>query len=163
MRAVYKALIISVGLASCTEEVEFRSSNLGTEVITGFQYRDGTGGLRQKVGQPNTKTSSENGLCHLLVYPIPTRDFINITFLGNKADQPVRGWITAATVDNVLYQNVTLGNGAFVVVQGEPLAEIEFRTDRPVTFDLSDLPAGAYRLYAKTGDDLLWENILIEN
>ncbi len=162
MKFVYYFILIGLGAIGCSEEEAFRTPNLGGEVITGFQYRDRVGNLVQKVGQPNTKTSSEDGAYNFFAFPIPSRDVIFLSVFNNESRQIERVWITAAIIDNALYQSIVINSALLVVAQGTPLIEIEPSDNQSISINVSSLPPGGYRLYVQIDDVLLWDNILIQ-
>lgn len=148
---------------SRADEDILRSSNLGGEVITGFQYTDALGTLLNTVGNPNNKTSETTSQYSYrsFVYPIPARYSISVSVFGIQNSQVVNAWIVTAKVDNRLYQQKMIGNASAIVVQGTPLLQQQVTGQDLLSFDISSLPEGAYRLYVKIDDVLLWDNILV--
>lgn len=178
-------LIISI-LAfcfSCSDDTpEIIGGSFETPVVTGFVYRDATGTPSSvSIGIPNNK--SENGKYGLNVFPIPSYSSISIGISGLRLmsvpgesglrpilpSSPTEVWLVPAIINyNLLElagipQNNNYLHSTYSQINTPLWATTLTNNESFVRLTLEDIPAGAYRLYAKVDGEILWENILIKD
>ena len=146
-------------LISCaSEEDETQSDELTRPVCTGFGLRDVTNQYLGSIGVPNNKLTTEKDFQYVLrVFPIPAAQVIQMAFdkEGGK-----KAWISAADISNDLAEEPILSGMLNANPGIEPLLYGSTSEDG-MTFDISALPSGTYRLYVRYNNELFWENIII--
>jgi hypothetical protein len=142
----------------CNNNEQLRTGELVAPVCTGFNYVDGANVLQGKVGLPNNNLISSDKQFRLYVYPIPSSQSVNVLIDYNGIKQ---AWLTRAQVSTELNQSLVYFNSPIISIGGGPVISIDKTTDVNFRFDASTLPKGYYRLYVKTANDLLWENLII--
>jgi hypothetical protein len=154
-------------LTACNkkEDVSVRTGDLDVPLVTGFEYRDDLGNTLMHVGVPNIK-NREAGIS-LYTYPNPSRNKFAVDlstyFWPTVPEVETHIWVTAARIDGMQPQ-LNFAGSYTPVIGGQPL--IEFKNlpyqSNQIMLDLSAFPAGAYRVYARVGEVLLWDNILLQ-
>lgn len=151
--------LLSICLVSCSQTDELRSGELVAPICTGFDLRDTNNVPRGRIGIPNNKLISSNGFVTMNAYPIPATHRIDITTngAGNK-----RIWIVQANVTTDVISHLNYLNAPFQVVGGAPLISWNNLLDVNASLMVNSLPKGYYRLYMQVGEEVLWENVIIE-
>jgi len=154
------SFFLSIFLISCGGENDYSTGELTRPVCTGFALRDDAGQFIGSIGVPNNKvTTSRNNEYVLMAFPIPSMQFIRMVFekTGTK-----KAWITGADVANDIAEEPVLNGTSALNAGGTPLLYGSTSGDE-LSFDLSTLPEGAYRLYVRYNEELYWENIIVTN
>lgn len=149
-------LILSEGCNKVIDD-DFRTSELQAPTITGFYLTNEYGEYIGVKGVPNVK-NSVNNQTKMVVYPNPCRvSFTISTFMDNQIKQC---WIVRGNTD-FGDEGIIIDNGMVnSKIGGMPLLKTEFFS-RDVSFDVSLLDPGYYRVYLKTESHLLYDNIVI--
>lgn len=147
-------------MSSCSASDEpLRLGETNSPICTGFNFKNGENAPYGIVGIPNNKLLSDDKLKLLAAYPIPAKFTLGIitNISSNK-----KIWLTKAVISSSLNNNIYYFNSPFQIVGGAPIISLNDVLDQEITINVANLPKGYYRLYLKTDDDLLWENIIIE-
>jgi hypothetical protein len=154
------AFALATVIGSCsTNSDQLRQGEFSVPVCTGFNLKNGENVPYGIIGVPNNKLASDDKLKLLAAFPIPTKYTLSIStnILSNK-----KIWLTKAVINSNLNNNIYYFNSPFQVVGGAPIIYLNDVSDQEIAINVSSLPKGYYRLYLKSDEDLLWENIIIE-
>jgi hypothetical protein len=145
-------------LQNCSEkeEPQYRTSQLELPLLKGFELRDATGNNLGNIGVPNIKTRINNIV--LTPYPNPCQNDIIISTSAPNTLKKL--WIVPGKTDNTTTGKLNdLGMQTFIA-GGTPVLQTRFY-EPSIMLDVSALKKGPYRIYLQIGDDLLYDNILV--
>ncbi len=157
-RLIYGSLFFFFLLA-CEQSDNLRSGELVAPVCTGFSFRDANNVPMGRIGEPNNKLTSTNGLITMYAFPIPASNQINI-ITNSSSNKKI--WITQAQATAEVMSSLNYLNASFQVVGGSPLIGFNNVPATEVMINVSFLPKGIYRLYIQVDQELLWENLIIQ-
>lgn len=148
-------------LLACDNEETPTVTQPKNELITGFTLIDENGNRLEDIGIPNEKDFAEPGLTATFL-PNPVSDYMHVRLTATTPTK-ITAWLTYAQLDDALQSTSyyigpadTPGKIAYVI-----LNEREITSDESFLVNVSELPAGPYRLYLKTGNEVTWKNVLI--
>ncbi|HAH56682.1 MAG: hypothetical protein PHW35_06400 [Lentimicrobiaceae bacterium] len=157
--------LVILGLSACSkEETTERLPGFEVPVVRGFQMRNINGELMGSVGNPNIKLYDGVDLYSSKVffssYPNPTSSTLLIFVLDMDYPTTKKIWMVPAKYLGEPEKSA-LNQGMYTLYAGgTPLFQYEFIHEN-IGIDVSEFPEGYYRLYVKTKDVLLYDNIVI--
>ena len=169
----YTFLIALLLFSACSEEEALlRSPEFRTPVVTGLHLKDNLGRPFGIWKYPDSRNSGYISSCQYIaifgVAPIPANHQVSIRIPSN-CNLPVNVWVTPARLADDLHGDViSFGNTQLLKAGGlaiKTLAKEQLGISH-IEWDGTDdnghpVPSGFYRIYCKTGDLLLWEDILL--
>jgi hypothetical protein len=166
-------LIVFLLFSACNEEESpLRAPELSTPIINGLFLTDASGNPVGKWGSPNHKISGNATSCaqkiELNAYPVPASFFVNLRY-SSACNLPVTIWVTPAQLaDDLQSDAINFGNALLLKAGGLSIKTLakEQSGINQIMWDGTDdtgkvVPPGFYRIYFRTGDLLLWEDVLL--
>jgi hypothetical protein len=148
-------------VASCSK-IDSNTPNAMFEVpiITGYKLLDLNGSPMGVVGNPNIKTElSSNGVFYrMVVYPIPSINFIGLNIDAPKDGSNRQIWIKKAQGSGTFSDNFNFGTLSMNANGNVFDTSI---TENELSILVSRFPKGYYRLYISIAGHRLYENIVI--
>jgi len=163
MRTIITMLLLSGLFYSCNKDATTSFSNFQTPIVTGFAFTDASGNhTGQIIGNPNTNLGGGPlGGPLLLVFPNPANKFVYAT-IGNYGSSNAEFWIVPALYDATPnYSNIDIGSNS-LIVGSYAVMQITSSDKRIVLLDAGNLSSGYYRVYCRYGDNIYWDNLIIE-
>jgi len=164
-----KILIISILLLTlgCSkDDSDVSLSEFEIPIITGYELRTIQGQKISNYGIPNIKLGNESNNYDseyfFISYPNPCKNRCSVYIKSPDTNTTKYVWIVQAQYRDY-NSNISTELGSNIMhVGGVPLIETE-TTYENISFDVSSLSEGYYRIYLKIDDLILYDNLVITN
>lgn len=151
-----KLVVFMAALAlGCSSSDEGGAETTSMDIVTGITFRQNFDDAPLQLGNPNVLVDGK-----FVVYPNPANDVVILQAESAVSDV----WIVPARARKI-YQDVNFGS---VLTNGlYPEATISSNSDfslngqsaSTLSLNISALPPGYYRVFAKIGGQLYWDNL----
>jgi hypothetical protein len=114
------------------------------------------------VGKPNEQHFTDQNIA-VSFNPNPYSDFIEVRLLV-KTITTVSAWLAYAQFDQSIQHSTyyTVPAGLPGKIALEAFHDLALTGYKTLQIDVSELPAGPYRLYFKSGNQTAWRNVVIK-
>ena len=156
-------------LNSCTKTTsDYTTSGAETVFIRGYQARNDMGQTLASIGNPDIQLTYPQSLnpfyadLFISSFPNPATTSMMIYLNNRHVTDDTRIWIVPASFTGSGSEATIFLGTALFASSGKPVIDKVFNkyAGYPLNFRINNLQEGYYRVYAKSGGNIVWDNIV---